>query len=65
LRRESSWGMTVAGAIESEVERGGYAAVAVGLYGERQGPAKSTRISGGITAKLISKVEKASLWCCP
>jgi len=65
LRRESSWGMTVAGAIESEVERGGYAAVAVGLHGERQGQAKSTRISGGITAKLISKVEKASLWCCP
>jgi len=65
IRRESSWGMTVAGAIESEAERGGYAAVAVGLHGERQGLAKSTRLSGGITAKLIGKVEKASLWCCP
>lgn len=65
IRRESSWGLTVAGAIESEVERGGYAAVAVGLHGERQGQAKTTRLSGGITAKLISKVEKVSLWCCP
>ncbi len=65
IRRESTWGMTVTGAIESEVERGGYAAVAVGLHGERQGPARKTQITGGITAKLISRVDKASLWCCP
>lgn len=65
IDRESCWGMTVAGAIDSEVARGGYAAVAVGLHGERPGRAKDTRLAGGITAKLISKVEKASLWCCP
>ena len=65
IHRESTWGLTVAGAIESEAERGGYAAVAVGLHGERIGPTRKTQLSGGITAKLISRVDKASLWCCP
>lgn len=64
IRRDSCWGLTVAGAIESEAERGNYAAVAVGMHGERRQPGKA-ELAGGVTARLISKVERAALWCCP
>lgn len=65
ISHNSTWGLTVAGAILSEIEKGGYAAVAVGLQGEKQGLAKSFKLAGGTAVKLISKIEKASLWCCP
>jgi hypothetical protein len=65
IRRESVWGLTVPGAIESEMVRGGYAAVAVGLHGEHQVSARKSPLAGGNTAKLIAKVDKAALWCCP
>jgi hypothetical protein len=65
ISRNTSRGLTVPGAIQSEVDKGGYAAVAVGLQGEKQGLAKNLSLAGGTTTKLISKVEKAALWCCP
>ncbi len=65
INRKTSWGLSVAGTILGELDKGGYAVVALGLRGERQAREKSTSISGGTTAKLISKLEKASLWCCP
>lgn len=66
INRSSSWGVSVPRSILGEVEKGGYAAVAVGLYGnKKQGLLKNLNLAGGTTLKLISKIEKASLWCCP
>lgn len=65
IGHHSTWGLTVAGAILSEIEKGGYAAVAVGFHGEKQGLTKNLKLAGSTTEKLISKIEKASLWCCP
>lgn len=59
-------GVSVAGAIENEAEKGGYAAVALGMHGSREkGLFKDYILAGGTTAKLIGKLEKTALWCCP
>lgn len=65
INRHATGGLTVAGTILNEIDKGGYAAVAVGLHGEKLGLAKSLKLAGSTTTKLISKIEKASLWCCP
>lgn len=65
INRSSTWGLTVAGAILGESDKGGYAAVAVGMHGQEHGLLKDYNLTGGTTAKLITKIEKASLWCCP
>jgi len=65
ISRETSWGMSVPGTILSKVEAGKYAVVAVGLHGLQQTLLKEYRLDGETTAKLIQKIEKASLWCCP
>lgn len=65
ISRRVTKGLTVVGTILSEIDKGGYAAVAVGLHGEKLGLTKSFSLAGSTTAKLISKIEKASLWCCP
>ena len=64
IDRQSTWGLTVAGSILGESAKGGYAAVAVGLHGQERGLLKDFNLAGGTTAKLISKIEKAALWCC-
>ncbi len=66
IRRRSTWGVSVAGAIQSEGKKGGYAAVALGMHGSREkGLLKDYILAGGTTAKLIGKIEKTALWCCP
>jgi nucleotide-binding universal stress UspA family protein len=65
ITEKSNWSLTVSGTILSEVERGGYSAVAVGLHGKERGLLKEYNLAGGTTAKLISKIEKSSLWCVP
>ncbi len=66
ISRNVTWGVTVAGAIQSESTKGGYAAVALGMHSEKdQGLLKDYIQPGRTTAKLISKIEKAALWCCP
>ncbi len=65
ISEKSTWTLTVPGTILSEVEQGGYSAVAVGLHGLEHGLMKEYNLAGGTTAKLISKLEKSSLWCCP
>jgi hypothetical protein len=66
ISRNIAWGVTVAGAIQSESSKGGYAAVALGMHsGKDQGLLQNYIQAGGTTAKLISKIEKAALWCCP
>lgn len=64
--RCSKWGFYAAGTILGEIDRGGYAAVALGLHGHnKHGLLKEYNLAGGTTSKLISKLEKTSLWCCP
>jgi len=65
IKRECTWGFSVAGTILSKLNSGGYAVVAVGLHGLQKSLLKEYHLGGGTTAKLISKIEKASLWCCP
>jgi hypothetical protein len=65
ISRNSTWNISIPGAILSEAEKGGYAAVAVGLHGQEHGLMKDFNMAGGTTAKLLNKVEKTALWCCP
>lgn len=66
IRRRSTWGVSVAGAIQNEGEKGGYAAVALGMHGSHEkGLLKDYILAGGTTAKLINKIQKTALWCCP
>ena len=61
----STWGLSISGAILSAADRGGYAAAAVGLTGDRNTPLKEFQFAGNTTSSLISKAEKISIWCCP
>jgi hypothetical protein len=63
--RETTWGLNVAGTIMSYAEKGGYAAIAVGLHGHEQGLLKQINLAGQTASNLINKTEKVSLWCCP
>jgi nucleotide-binding universal stress UspA family protein len=66
INRKSSWGLSIPGSILSEAQQGGYAAVAVGMHGqEGHGLLKDLNMVGGTTSKLINKLEKTALWCCP
>ena len=66
IRHRSAWGVSVAGAIQSESAKGGYAAVALGMHGtQEKGLLRDYILAGGTTAKLITKIEKTALWCCP
>lgn len=66
IHRNSTWGISVAGTIQSAAAKGGYAAVALGMHGSQEkGLLKDYILAGGTTAKLIGKMEKTALWCCP
>jgi hypothetical protein len=65
ISRKTGWGLTVTGSILSEIDKGGYAAVAVGLHGLEHGVMKEFNMVGGTTSKLINKLENTALWCCP
>lgn len=59
-------GLSVPGTILSEIDRGGYAAAAIGLQGAGgKGSLGGFFSAGGTAAALIGRIEKASLWCCP
>ena len=47
------------------IEKDSYAVVAQGMLGQGQGLLRDLNLAGGTTLKLISKIEKVSLWCCP
>ena len=64
MRRKSARGLTVASTILGELGKGGYAAVALGFRGERLEGEKGQGVGSNL-AKLIARVENASLWCCP
>lgn len=65
INQRTTWSLTIPGTILSEVEKGGYAAVAVGLHGHKHGLLKDYKLAGGTTSKLVAKIEKSALWCCP
>lgn len=65
ISRNTAWGISVPGSILSEAEKGGYAAVAVGLHGQEHGVMKSLNLVGGTTSKLINRLANCALWCCP
>ncbi len=65
LRRNSVRGRNIAATIQAEVNRGKYAAVAVGFHGEREQSAEREKIGGSTITTLISNMEKAAIWCCP
>ena len=64
INRSVVWGSSVSNTILDESQKGNYAAVALGLGGQRQGK-KSDKMAGATTIKLINKLKKTSLWCCP
>ncbi len=65
INKNCSWGLSVAGTILSEIDKGGYGAVALGLRGHKHGLLKNYNLAGGTTSKLIGKLDTTSLWCCP
>lgn len=65
IHQQTTWSLAIPGTILTEVEQGGYAAVAVGLHGHERSLLKDYNLAGGTTAKLIAKIEKAAVWCCP
>ncbi len=65
LRRKSVRGRTISVTIQAEVNRGKYAAAAVGFHGEREQTAQREKLGGSTITKLISNMEKAAIWCCP
>ncbi len=64
INRKVIWGPSVPSTILSEIKEGNYAVVALGLGDKKQREGRFS-IAGSTTAKLISKLEKTSLWCCP
>ncbi len=65
INQDKSWGLSIPGTILSKAENGSYAAVAVGLHGQEHSLMKDYNLAGGTTAKLINKMDKTALWCCP
>jgi hypothetical protein len=65
IRQKVTWGLTVTGSVLSEIDKGGYAAVAVGLHGQEHNLMKGFNMAGGTTSKLINRLQKTALWCCP
>lgn len=58
-------GRNIARAIGTEVDKGGYAAAALGLHGTQEHALRPRNLTGGTITKLIRKMERASIWCCP
>ena len=65
LTRKSVRGRNIPATIQVEVNRGNYAAAAIGFHGEREQTARREKIGGSTITKLISNMEKAAIWCCP
>jgi hypothetical protein len=65
INQISSWGLSVPGSILNQVGKGGYAVVALGLHGQEHSLMKDFNMAGGTTSKLINRLEKTALWCCP
>jgi hypothetical protein len=60
----TAWGSSASSTILEEARKGKFAAIAVGMGKKKQRGTSGITI-GTTTAKLLHKVERASLWCCP
>jgi hypothetical protein len=65
IHTATSWGLSIPATIMSYAEKGGFAAIAFGLHGVKEGLLKSINFAGGTAGRLIEKTDKISLWCCP
>lgn len=65
ISRISARGVMFHSAVQGQIGKGAYAATAVGLHGTGQEMPGAHKTVGSNTVKLISKIEKTSLWCCP
>lgn len=65
IRSKVTWGASVSGTIESEAKSGGYAVIAIGMGGQKRSDVSKLWLTGKTAAKLISKTQNLSLWCCP
>jgi nucleotide-binding universal stress UspA family protein len=65
IKRDTTWGISIPATIMGYADKGGFAAIAVGLQGQDQGLLKSLNFAGGTASSLIKRIEKMSLWCCP
>lgn len=65
IHRSLVWDLSVSGSILKEINKGNYAVAAVGMRGRNLSENRKSQFTGGVASKLINKIEKASLWCCP
>jgi hypothetical protein len=65
ILRKISWGISVSGAMEKEIKKGEYAVIAIGMKGDSARNISTQYLTGDTTAKLISRIQKTSIWCCP
>jgi hypothetical protein len=66
IKEKTSRGLSVTGAILAEKNSGRYAAIAIGLEGNREGGLLSRiGMNGKTAATLVNKISKAALWICP
>ncbi|MCP3890925.1 MAG: universal stress protein [Desulfobulbaceae bacterium] len=65
ISRNSIRGISASRSILGEIKNGGYSAVALGMRGQTRGLLRDLNLAGGTTLKLISKIDKTALWCCP
>lgn len=64
IQTKTSWGLSVANTVLSEANKNGYGAVAIGLHGMRDRNSQD-KFLGETAAKIVSKIEKTSIWCVP
>ena len=58
-------GRNIAGVIGDEVNKGSYAAAALGLHGRHEQALRAKGLTGSTITKLVRKIESAAIWCCP
>jgi hypothetical protein len=58
-------GRNIAGVIRAEVDKGSYAAAALGLHGTQEHTISNRSLTGSTISKLIRKMERAAIWYCP
>lgn len=65
IKRNATRKGSVAKSILGEIDKGRFAVVALGMRGKEQSLLRGLSLAGSTTLKILSKLEKVSLWCCP
>ena len=61
----STWGLSIPGSILSEAQEAAMLQSLWAYMAGEHGLMKDFNMAGGTTSKLINKLEKTALWCCP